>query len=84
MNPRRWPFVFGLVMLTAVVSAIATLALQSPRAVAQTNADCQILWGLDDNYGQLAQQVSTFVAKGYVATGLAAQESYLYILVCRK
>jgi hypothetical protein len=84
MLVRKWPLTLGLVTLTAVVSAVSTLALQSTRAVAQTNADCKILWDLDDNYGQLANQASAFVAKGYVATGLAAQDSYLYILVCRK
>lgn len=84
MNLRKWPFALALVTVTAVISAVTTLALQSPRAVAQANADCRILWDLDDNYGQLAHQVAAYVAKGYVPTGLAAQESYLYTLVCRK
>lgn len=84
MDFRKWPFALVLVTVTAVVSAITTLALQSQPAVAQSSADCKILWDLDDNYGQLAHQVSLYVAKGYVPTGLAAQESYLYTLVCRK
>ena len=84
MNYRKWPVALGLVALSAVVAAISTLALQSTRAVAQTNADCKILWAEDDSYGTLANQTSTYVAKGYVASGLAAQDNYLYTLVCRQ
>lgn len=83
MSLHKWPLTLGVITLTAVVSAITTLALQSPRAAAQANADCKILWDEDDNYGQLAYQTSLYVAKGYVAAGLTAQDSYLYTLVCR-
>lgn len=84
MNFRKWPFALGLVTVTAVVSAITTLALQSPPAVAQASADCKILWSEENTYGQLALQTTNYVAKGYVAIGFAAQEEYLYTLVCRK
>lgn len=84
MNSRKWPIALGLVTLTAVVSAFTTLALQSTRAVAQATPDCKILWAEDDSYGKLANETSTYVAKGYVASGLAAQDNYLYTLVCRK
>ena len=84
MIHRKWPIALGLVTLTAVVSAFSTLALQSTRAVAQTSADCQILWAADADFQALASRTSTFVAKGYAASGLAAQGGYLYTLVCRK
>ena len=84
MNHRKWAVTIGLVTLTAVISAVTTLALQSTLAVAQTNADCRILWAIDDDYQGLANQTAALVAKGYVPAGLAAQDSYLYTLACRK
>jgi len=84
MIHRKWPFALGLVTLTAVISALSTLMLQSNRAVAQNSADCQILWETDDNFERLASRTSAFVAKGYVVSGFAAQPSYLYTLMCRK
>lgn len=84
MIHRKWPIAIGLVTLTAVVSAVATMALQSTRAVAQTNADCKILWAIDDDFQGLANQTAALVAKGYVPSGLAAQDSYLYTMACRK
>ena len=84
MIHSKWPLALGLVTLTAVVSAFSTLALQSTRAVAQTSADCQILWAADAEFQTLADRTTTFLARGYAASGFAAQGGYLYTLVCRK
>jgi hypothetical protein len=84
MIHRKWLVASGLVTLTALVSAVSTLMLQSSRAIAQTTVDCQILWNTDDDFQTLARNTSAFVAKGYVVSGFAAQEDYLYTLLCRK
>jgi len=81
MTHRKWPIALGLVTLTAVIS---TLMLRSTHAVAQNSADCQILWETDAKFEALASRTSTFVAKGYVVSGFAAQGPYLYTLMCRK
>ena len=84
MLKHKWVVALALTSSTAITVAALAFALQSTRAVAQTTADCQILWEESNKYAKLAYRTSTFVAKGYVASGLATQGDYLYTLVCRR
>jgi len=84
MLKHKWLVAFVCTSSTAIAAAAVAFALQSTRAIAQTTADCEILWEESNKYGKLAYKTSTFVAKGYVASGLAAQGNYLYTLVCRR
>ena len=84
MLKRKWSVVLVLAGSTAIAAAALAFALQSTRAYAQTSADCKILEEETNKYGKLAYQTSLFVAKGYVASGLAAQGGYLYTLVCKR
>jgi len=83
MLKHEW-LVASVCTSSAIAAAAVVFALQSTRAFAQTTADCEILWEESNKYGKLAYRTSTFVAKGYVASGLAAQGNYLYTLVCRR
>ena len=84
MLKHKWLVAFVCTSSTAIAAPATVLAFQSTRAFAQTTADCEILWEESNKYGKLAYRTSTFVAKGYVASGLAAQGNYLYTLVCRR
>jgi hypothetical protein len=84
MLKHKWLVTFVCTSSMVIAAAAVAFALQSTRAFAQTSADCEILWEESNKYGKLAYRTSTFIAKGYVATGLAAQGNYLYTLVCRR
>jgi hypothetical protein len=84
MQEHKWLVAFACTSSTVIAAAVAVFALHSTRAFAQTSADCEILWEDSNKYGKLAYRTSTYLAKGYVASGLAAQGNYLYTMVCRR
>jgi hypothetical protein len=84
MLKHKWLVAFVCTSSTAISAVAVAFALQSTRALAQTTADCQILSEESYKDGKLAYRTSMFVAKGYVASGLAARGEYLYTLVCRR